>query len=95
MLDHRVCANCLEELGEDLECCSHCGRPKTITDLGYLNNIEILAHKVIESAYENDIQIDLARIETVNTNSFLLSIETLARALRHYHFSLDDCESEE
>lgn len=95
MLDQNVCANCLKELSEEMECCNHCGRPRIIADLGYLNNIEILAHKVIESAYEKDIQLDLSRVDNVDTDSFLLSLETLARALRHYHFSLDDCESEE
>ncbi len=86
----RQCFNCQTEL-RTRHTCPSCGRPVVITDLQYLNNIERLAQQLIETAYLSALPLDVEADHDENRDPLLISLEDLARELKHWHYPGDGC----
>lgn len=84
------CINCGAALDGTSEQCSVCNRPPVLDDLKYLNDIERLAHAVIDSAYEAGMELEFAESKQEREPLFA-ALEELLRKLRHWHYEGDGC----
>jgi hypothetical protein len=88
-----ICPNCNSSVDVD-DVCQLCRRPRILSDLAYLNEIENLVQSLVTAAFTEKLLND-DYSTSLKDSEFQMLLLNLAVTVKHFHYPGDGCINED